>query len=325
MKRILSISVLIIMLFTISLTAFAGDVPEGLLGNDDAQVFFGEVLHYTERTVEVCPRIKIKGDVLTGTKQHYDKPYPVGNFKVKAGNIYLFTYFDENNETNIFEVTSYDTATLKIKNTDFDIWKRFESYLNDGEYEKAEQERIDKINATLTEVGDEITLAALTETDRAACYKTELALFGKQQSYEIDKREFYRIAAEIRLMDVENTLVMDADGGLVIRCYEEDAVHEITIWDNCKVAGGCVAANSAPTCDYIINAEDYQKLISLLPVEAQPKLPPLKNLYANFIYWFMYNSTTAYMIGAIVLVVLIGVIGFVMGYKIKKKRGSTQK
>ena len=40
-------------------------------------------------------------------------------------------YFDENNETNIFEVTSYDTAALKIKNTDFDIWKRFESYLND--------------------------------------------------------------------------------------------------------------------------------------------------------------------------------------------------
>ena len=116
MKKVISIFAMIIMLLTMSFTAFAGDVPEGLLSNDDAQVFFGEVLAYNDTTVTVCPRVKIKGDVLTGTQQHYDKPYPVGNFKVKPGNVYLFTYFDENNETNIFEVTSYDTATLKIKN-----------------------------------------------------------------------------------------------------------------------------------------------------------------------------------------------------------------
>ena len=95
MKKVISIFAMIIMLFSTSLTAFAGDVPEGLLSNDDAQVFFGEVLAYNDTTVTVCPRVKIKGDVLTGTQQHYDKPYPVGNFKVKPGNVYLFTYFDE--------------------------------------------------------------------------------------------------------------------------------------------------------------------------------------------------------------------------------------
>ena len=320
MKKVISIFAMIIMLFSTSLTAFAGDVPEGLLSNDDAQVFFGEVLAYNDTTVTVCPRVKIKGDVFTGTQQHYDKPYPVGNFKVKPGNVYLFTYFDENNETNIFEVTSYDTATLKIKNTDFDIWKRFESYLNDGEYEKAEQERINKINATLTEVGDEITLAALTETNADSSYKVEIGLFGKQESYEIDKREFFRIADRIRLIDVENTLVMNPADGLVIHCYEDDDIHEITIWDNCKVAGSRVASNSAPTGDYIMMAEDYKKLSTLLPEDAKPKLPPLKSLYANFIYWFIYNSTTAYIIGAIVLVVIIGAIGFIIGYKIKKKK-----
>lgn len=320
MKKVISIFAMIIMLFSTSLTAFAGDVPEGLLSNDDAQVFFGEVLAYNDTTVTVCPRVKIKGDVFTGTQQHYDKPYPVGNFKVKPGNVYLFTYFDENNETNIFEVTSYDTATLKIKNTDFDIWKRFESYLNDGEYEKAEQDRINKINATLTEVGDEITLAALTETNADSSYKVEIGLFGKQESYEIDKREFFRIADRIRLIDVENTLVMNPADGLVIHCYEDDDIHEITIWDNCKVAGSRVASNSAPTGDYIMMAEDYKKLSTLLPEDAKPKLPPLKSLYANFIYWFIYNSTTAYIIGAIVLVVIIGAIGFIIGYKIKKKK-----
>ena len=320
MKKVISIFAMIIMLFSTSLTAFAGDVPEGLLSNDDAQVFFGEVLAYNDTTVTVCPRVKIKGDVFTGTQQHYDKPYPVGNFKVKPGNVYLFTYFDENNETNIFEVTSYDTATLKIKNTDFDIWKRFESYLNDGEYEKAEQDRINKINATLTEVGDEITLAALTETNADSSYKVEIGLFGKQESYEIDKREFFRIADRIRLIDVENTLVMNPADGLVIHCYEDDDIHEITIWDNCKVAGSRVASNSAPTGDYIMMAEDYKKLSTLLPEDAKPKLPPLKSLYANFIYWFIYNSTTAYIIGAIVIVVIIGAIGFIIGYKIKKKK-----
>ena len=320
MKKVISIFAMIIMLFSTSLTAFAGDVPEGLLSNDDAQVFFGEVLAYNDTTVTVCPRVKIKGDVFTGTQQHYDKPYPVGNFKVKPGNVYLFTYFDENNETNIFEVTSYDTATLKIKNTDFDIWKRFESYLNDGEYEKAEQDRINKINATLTEVGDEITLAALTETNADSSYKVEIGLFGKQESFEIDKREFFRIADRIRLIDVENTLVMNPADGLVIHCYEDDDIHEITIWDNCKVAGSRVASNSAPTGDYIMMAEDYKKLSTLLPEDAKPKLPPLKSLYANFIYWFIYNSTTAYIIGAIVIVVIIGAIGFIIGYKIKKKK-----
>ena len=320
MKKIICLLGVMTILFTMSISVFAGDAPEGLLSNDDAQVFFGDVLSYNDDSVTACPRVKIKGDVLTGTQQHYNKPNPVGNFKVKPGNVYLFTYFDENNETNIFEVTSYDTATLKIKNTDFDIWKRFESYLNDGEYEKAEQDRINKINATLTEVGDEITLAALTETNADSSYKVEIGLFGKQESYEIDKREFFRIADRIRLIDVENTLVMNSADGLVIHCYEDGDIHEITIWDNCKVAGSRVASSSAPTGDYIIKAEDYKKLSGLLPEDAKPKLPPLKSLYANFVYWFIYNSTTAYIIGAIVLVVIISAIGFIIGYKIKKKK-----
>lgn len=320
MKKVNSIFIIVIMLLSMSFTAFAGDVPEGLLSNDDAQVFFGEVLDYNDNTVTVCPRVKIKGDVLTGTKQHYNKPYPVGNFNVKAGNVYLFTYFDENNETNIFEVTSYDTATLKIKNTNFDIWKRFESYLNDGEYEKAEQDRINKINATLTEVGDEITLAALTETNADSSYKVEIGLFGKQESYEIDKREFFRIADRIRLIDVENTLVMNPADGLVIHCYEDGDIHEITIWDNCKVAGSRVASSSAPTGDYTIKASDYKELVSLFPEEAKAKLPPLNSPSANLLYWVFNNPTEAKVAAALIVVLLVGGIGFLVGYKIKKKK-----
>ena len=76
--------------------------------------------------------------------------------------MYLFTYFDENNPTDIFEVTSYDTSTLKLKNVEGDMWKRFEQYLNEGRYLSAEHERIDRLNNELVvENGETITLSEL--------------------------------------------------------------------------------------------------------------------------------------------------------------------
>lgn len=173
-------------------------------------------------------------------------------------------------------------------------------------------------NATLTEIGDEITLSALTETNADLSFKVEIGLFGRQEKYEIDKREFFKIADEIRLVDVENTLIVNPDGGLVIHCYEDNDINEITIWDNCKVAGSRVASDSAPTGDYIMKAQDYNKLISLLPEEVKQELAPLKSLYAKFVYWFIFNSTAAYISGAIILVLIIGAIGFIIRYKIKK-------
>ena len=67
-------------------------------------------------------------------RQHYYNPNTVGDFKIRLDNIYLFTYFDEVNPTDIFDVTTFDTKTLKLKNVEGDMWKRFEKYLNDGEY-----------------------------------------------------------------------------------------------------------------------------------------------------------------------------------------------
>ena len=303
-----------------SISVFAGDVPEGLLSNDDAQVFFGEVLDYNDTTVTVCPRVKIKGDVLTGTQQHYDKPYPVGNFKVNPGNVYLFTYFDENNETNIFEVTSYDTATLKIKNTDFDIWKRFESYLNDGEYEKAEQERIDKINATFTEEGDEISLTALLGVEESKCDKVEIRLNGTSYAFEIDKEKFYELANNIYLTDIKNVLAQASSGSFDIVAYKGDETYSVYMLDKCLVGGKRTAMYSAPTGDYTIKASDYKELVSLFPEEAKAKLPPLSSTSANLLYWVFNNPTEAKVIVTLIIVLLVGVIGFWVGYKIKKKK-----
>lgn len=320
MKKIVSSVCLILIILSMKFTAYAGSIPEDLLHNDGAQIFFAEVLSYhgENSTVTVSPVKKIKGEVATGTQQHYDNANTVGDFKVRNGNVYLFTYFDANNPTEIFEVTSYDTSTLKIKNTTGDMWKRFEEYLNDGKYEKAEQDRINRINAKLTEVGDEITLTAITETNNEKCDKVEFGVFGKNKRYEIDKSEFYRLADDIRLIDVENVLVMEPEGGLVIRCSEGTDIREVIVYDNCKVAGSRVMMYSAPTGDYIIKAEDFNKLLSLLPEDAQTKLPPLKNLHANLMYWFIFNSRTAYIIGMAALVVLLGAVAFIIKNKRKK-------
>ena len=323
MKKIISFLSIIAIMLSMTFTVFAGSIPEDLLHSNDAQIFFAEVVYYHPNKenpdIELSPVKVIKGDVKLGGKLTYYNPNTVGDFKVREGNVYLFTYFDENNPTDIFEVTSYDTSTLKLKNVEGDMWMRFQKHLNNGDYEEAEQDRINKINSQLTEVGDEITLSALTETDNEDCYKVEMSLFGKSEVYEIDKDKFYKLAEEIRLVDVENILSMDTDDALVIRCYEDATPHTITIWANCTVAGSRVAMYSAPTGDYIIKAEDFNKLLSMLPEEAQPKLPPLKSLYANFVYWFIYNSTTAYVIGAIAIIVLVSIVVFTIRYKRKRK------
>ena len=142
MKKI-SIAILSSIIILISsLTVFAGDIPESLLHSEDAEIFFGEVIAYHPNkenpTITVSPVAMIKGDkAKEGTLQHYYNPNTVGDFKIRLDNIYLFTYFDEANPTDIFDVTTFDTRTLKLKNVEGAMWKRFEKYLNDGEYGEA--------------------------------------------------------------------------------------------------------------------------------------------------------------------------------------------
>ena len=139
MKRLLMIAFSIILILIPTLTVFAGDIPESLLHSEDAEIFFGEVIAYhpdkENPTITVSPVAMIKGDkAKEGTLQHYYNPNTVGDFKIRLDNIYLFTYFDEVNPTDIFDVTTFDTKTLKLKNVEGDMWKRFEKYINEGKY-----------------------------------------------------------------------------------------------------------------------------------------------------------------------------------------------
>jgi len=142
MKRLLMIAFSIILILIPTLTVFAGDIPESLLHSEDAEIFFGEVIAYhpdkENPTITVSPVAMIKGDkAKEGTLQHYYNPNTIGDFNVRLDNIYLFTYLDEVNPTDIFDVTTFDTRTLKLKNVEGAMWERFEKYLNDGEYGEA--------------------------------------------------------------------------------------------------------------------------------------------------------------------------------------------
>lgn len=140
-KAIVMLLVLIGIIFTCPLTVFAGDIPESLLHSEESQLFFGEVLAYRSDQeapeIEVTPRAVIKGNVPQGTAQVYKNPNPMGDFAVRTGKIYLFVYYSEANAIDIFEVTTYNTRTLKLRHVSGSMWDRFETYLNQGRYGEA--------------------------------------------------------------------------------------------------------------------------------------------------------------------------------------------
>ena len=154
MKRLIALlAVLISMVMILPLTAFAGDIPESLLYEEGAQIFFGEVLSYhpdkKNPDIEVSPVAGIKGDVKEGSKQTYSNPNPIGDFKVRVGKVYLFTYYEGDNYIDFFEVTTYNTRTLKVRHVEGPMWERFEQYLNEGKYGEAKIEGMMPYNADL--------------------------------------------------------------------------------------------------------------------------------------------------------------------------------
>ena len=145
MKRLIAlVAVLICMVMILPLTAFAGDIPESLLYEESAQIFFGEVLSYhpdkKNPDIEVSPVVGIKGNVKEGSKQTYNNPNPIGGFKVRVGKVYLFTYYEGDNYIDFFKVTTYNTKTLKVRHVEGPMWDRFEQYLNEGKYGEAKIE-----------------------------------------------------------------------------------------------------------------------------------------------------------------------------------------
>lgn len=140
--------ILSLMLFLLMTgVCYAGDVPESALTADYAKVYFGQVTEISDDVITVTALQNIKGEFEQGSV--YSGVYSLMQAKPKIGEVYLCLYFDEANPLYMYEVTSTDTKTLKVKST-VDMAKRMEQYLNNGDFEKAEQKRLEKLSGSRT-------------------------------------------------------------------------------------------------------------------------------------------------------------------------------
>ncbi|MBQ6707094.1 MAG: hypothetical protein IJN07_06295 [Clostridia bacterium] len=130
-----------------SMTVSAGDIHDSLITSDSAQVFFGQVVTYTPSTVTVIPLKAVKGDVLLGESCTYDKPAPIPSdeFRVRKNRIYLFARTDKNQSMYILQATTSDTRTLQLTGAETFWAKAVQEDLNNGEYEKAEAARRERL------------------------------------------------------------------------------------------------------------------------------------------------------------------------------------
>lgn len=314
MKKIIGIVLIVTIVFSFSQVALAGSIPEDLLHSDDAQIFFAEVVFYHPNKknpdIEIVPLKIIKGDVKKGGKLTYYNPNVVGDFDVRPDNVYLFTYFDENNPTDIFEVTSYDTASLKLINTEGDMWERFEKYLNEGKYEKAQKERVDRINESLTiENGNKIALSELLggndsmEGDISFHYSSG---FDVKVS-PVDRDRFFKVADSIICSEIEPMHFTNGRGFWIV-ADDDKAVY---ISEEGRLGESHPMKSYVGSAEYKISSSDLGKLMSFMD-EWYEAYPPIK---AD-------NGIKLLLIS----VSLLFIFGFAFGFIIiKKRKGNKQK
>ncbi len=173
LKKIIYLIIIVSLTLFRGITAFAGDIPESLLSEDKALLFFGELVSCDKSdesiTITVLPTQKIKGDVNTEDSQTYYNVELVGRdgFTPTEGETYLMAYYDQNNPLYVFRVTTVDTKTLTIEGiAGIDMWERMQGYLNEGAYEKKETER-------LASLEESTSFAELTPTPTTSLMPTQ--------------------------------------------------------------------------------------------------------------------------------------------------------
>lgn len=291
MKKIVVLFGMIAVLLCMSVSVFAGDVPEGLLHEDTAKVFLGTVARYTTRDIpsapykeidslEVVPTEKIKGDIEIGVKQTYAKCRSSSD--LKTGTEYLFGRFDNDN-VYIYEIASREGNQFKLVDSEkHDMTKRLEDYLNDGSFKRAERERTDLEkykNATVMadlwiftrEETEKIEVVYAKENDTAGCL--------------VDKDQFFDLAEKIKLNPVNRIDQIDSNNGVFLIAYDKDGrKHSVWLDQKARLGNTEYESSSAVTTQYDISDADYVKLHDFMPPEAAAHIPiEKKGIHALYI------------------------------------------
>jgi len=297
MKKLISLLSVVSILLTLSISVFAGDVPECLLSEDDAKVFIGTVDNVTLKgdisfssqaeidTVTVIPTEKIKGDVQIGVKETFTRCDSI--LTLEKGKEYLFGYIDENN-FYIYDIKTRDEKTITLSDSDkYDMTKRLENYLNDGAFAMAEKER--------STLGEQISFAEfLYEKSPLSSSSVEKVILRLQDElHEVDKDEFFRIAERIVITNVKNEPLHDIVAkpkqpnpyktNLYIELLDKNdqLVYFAAVSRLGEVDRYGLFMSRLMAKDYEMEAEDLSKLYSLFPVDIQKEIKSPERLPAD--------------------------------------------
>lgn len=132
-------------------TAYAGDIPEGIMSGEHMAMFIGQITALGKDTITIQPLTVLMGEAPQG-ELHVKRfgtysPYP---HPPRKGDYLVALLNDEAtvDESWVFQTTSADYKTLEIVivGLKHDMVKRYERYINEGAYIEA-QKKLDERKA----------------------------------------------------------------------------------------------------------------------------------------------------------------------------------
>ena len=333
MKKMISIIGIVAIMISMTITVFAGSIPEDLLTEDNAKLYIGTIEDFTDEetpsapyvkvtSVSITPVDKIKGDVEMGKTIVYGKTDM--HLKLEKAKDYLIADIDENN-LYAYEIKSKTEKEIKLLNSDkYDMVQRLEKYINEGAYARAEQERAD--------IGNQISFAEFLFAKPLADSDVKKVTFRVQDELcEVAFDEFEKIAKEIMITNVKNKALHDEKAkpqqpdpyktNLYIELLDgnEQIVSYAAISRHGEVDKYGLMMSRLMQKDYEMKKEDLQKLYSLLPEDVQKDIvvpegyseEPLElpDVTAKNYKPWLYGG-----------VVAVFAIAFIIGFALKKRK-----
>lgn len=321
-----------------SVSVFAGDIPESLLSEDGAKLYIGKVdgvttlehqsMPYEENRVvyiDITPTHKYKGEIELGVSERHTK-HNFGNFIPEKDKEYLFAYIDENN-FYIYEILSKDEKNIKLADSrKYDMVLRLENYLNEGAFAMAEQER--------STIGNQISFAEFLykKPSLSSSGVEKVSLRIQDNVCEIDKDKFFEVAEDIMITNVKNDILYDTKQNPdSTDAYKTVLYVELLDANDQLVYYGAVSRygevdyyglfmSRLMNKDYEMRPVDLSKLYSLLPAEAQKEIKLPENLPADApseLPSIPKKNYTGWVVGGVAVVF---VIAFYVGYSFIRKR-----
>lgn len=321
MKKFIALLCIICMVGLLSTPVFAGDIPEALSYDDDAKVFIGTLLGFSnsimgssegQKEVTVLPTLKLKGDVEVDVDDSYECCY-FTNTEPKIGAEYFFGWLS-NTSVYAYEVKSRTEDKITLHITD-EFSERIQTYLDQGLYQQSEIQRMN--------VGRRMTLSEYLNSKLEWTEKVTFSLNGTE--YDIDAEEFFQFSDNAVVTDVKNRTFnrMGASD------WDEDILY-ITVTHNqvgegnkntefacvtrfCEVDRWNGTLSRLPNCDYTMEWEDLASLYTFLPEDVQ------KELYAKNMGETGTSSLPIPVIQIFIGVICVLAVGFVI-FSIQRKK-----